>query len=91
MRLARVEGSIWAIQKEKGMENIKLLIVQPINVEKQPEGNVIIAMDRIGAGIGEFVIITQGTPAQKLMGEKGAPIDAAIVGIVDSLEVPIDQ
>ncbi|MDQ6598554.1 EutN/CcmL family microcompartment protein [Bacillus salipaludis] len=91
MRLARVEGSIWAIQKEKGMENIKLLIVQPINVEKQPEGNVIIAMDRIGAGIGEFVIITQGTPAQKLMGEKGTPIDAAIVGIVDSLEVPIDQ
>ncbi|WP_026573449.1 EutN/CcmL family microcompartment protein [Bacillus sp. UNC438CL73TsuS30] len=87
MRLARVDGSIWAIQKEKGMENIKLLIVQPVNVEKQPEGNVIIAMDRIGAGIGEYVIISQGTPAQKLTGEKNSPIDAAIVGIIDSFEI----
>ncbi|WP_083402139.1 EutN/CcmL family microcompartment protein [Bacillus sp. MUM 116] len=66
MRLARVEGSIWAIQKEKGMENIKLLIVQLINVRKQPEWKAIIAMDRIGAGFGELVIIPQGSPAQRL-------------------------
>ncbi|WP_223590539.1 EutN/CcmL family microcompartment protein [Neobacillus bataviensis] len=87
MLLARVIGSVWAIQKEKGMENMKLLIVQPINEFKQSTGNVLAAMDQIGAGIGEFVIVTQGTPAQRITAEKNAPIDAAIVGIIDSFEI----
>jgi ethanolamine utilization protein EutN len=87
MLLAKVVGSVWAIQKEKGMENLKLLFVQPMNEQKQPVGNAIIAMDQIGAGTGEFVIITQGTPAQRITGEKNAPIDAAIVGIIDSFEI----
>lgn len=87
MLLAKVIGSVWAIQKEKGMENIKLLIVQPIDAIRNPVGNSLVAMDRIGAGIGELVLISQGTPAQKIAAEKNAPIDAAIIGIVDSFEV----
>jgi ethanolamine utilization protein EutN len=86
MLLAKVVGSVWAIQKEKGMENIKLLIVQPINLLREPIGTHIVVMDRIGAGVGEFVLITQGSPAQKLASEKNTPIDAAIVGIIDSFD-----
>ena len=91
MLLAKVVGSVWAIQKEKGMENIKLLIVQPINTRKEAVGNALAAMDRIGAGIGEFVLITQGSPAQKLTADKNSPIDAAIVGIIDSFEIGLDS
>lgn len=87
MRLAKVIGSVWTTQKEKGMENIKLLITQPLNVKREYEGNHVIAMDRLGAGVGELVLITQGLAAQKISEEKKSPIDAAIVGIVDSFEV----
>ncbi|AZU62799.1 EutN/CcmL family microcompartment protein [Neobacillus mesonae] len=86
MLIAKVVGSVWATQKEKGMENIKLLIVQPIKLSKEPVGNSLVAMDRIGAGVGETVLIAQGSPAQKLAVDKNAPIDAAVVGIIDSFE-----
>ncbi|MFF2854198.1 EutN/CcmL family microcompartment protein [Peribacillus sp. NPDC058002] len=87
MLLGKVIGSVWTTHKEKGMEHVKLLIVQPLNSLKESVGNIVIAMDRIGAGVGETVIITQGLPAQKLTNEKNSPIDAAIIGIVDSFEV----
>lgn len=86
MLIAKVVGSVWATQKEKGMENIKLLIVQPINLSKEPVGNSLVAMDRIGAGFGEMVLIAQGSLVQKLVADKNSPIDAAIVGIIDSFE-----
>ncbi|WP_342510697.1 EutN/CcmL family microcompartment protein [Sporosarcina sp. FSL K6-1522] len=87
MLLARVMGSIWTTQKEKGMEHLKLLIVQPENFLEELEGNAFVAIDRIGAGVGELVLVTQGSPAQRLTGDKESPIDAAIVGIVDSFEL----
>ncbi len=87
MLLAKVVGSIWTTQKEKGMEHLKLLITQPVNLRNESEGNAIVAIDRIGAGVGELVLITLGSPAQKLTGEKASPVDAAIVGIVDAFEL----
>lgn len=87
MFLAKVVGNVWTTQKEKGMEHLKLLITQPVNFKKEAEGMAIIAIDRIGAGVGELVLITQGTPAQRLTEDKASPVDAAVVGIVDSFEV----
>lgn len=87
MILSKVIGSVWTTQKEKGMEHLKLLIVQPLNLEREVDGTPLVVIDRIGAGVGETVLITQGTPAQKLTGDKSSPIDAAVVGIVDSFEV----
>ena len=69
------------------MENLKLLIVQPIDVRLEPAGSVVIAADRIGAGMGETVIVSRGTPARMLFQSRNIPIDAVIVGIVDSFEV----
>lgn len=87
MLLAKVIGSVWTTQKEKGMEHLKLLVTKPINLMKEMQDKPIIVVDRIGAGVGEIVLVTQGTPAQRLIGDKEAPIDAIVVGIVDSFEI----
>lgn len=88
MFLGKVIGSVWATQKESGMENLKLMVVQPVDWNGRENGQTVIAADRIGAGIGEQVIVSRGTPARILFGSNSVPIDAAIVGIVDSFEVP---
>ncbi|OXM13823.1 EutN/CcmL family microcompartment protein [Paenibacillus herberti] len=87
MLLGKVVGSVWATQKETGMENLKLMIVQPIDCFGNSSGQTVIAVDRIGAGVGERVIVSRGNPARMLFPQKVVPIDAIIVGIVDSLEV----
>lgn len=87
MFIGKVVGSVWATQKEAGMENLKLLIVQPIDLKEGDSGQPVIAADRIGAGVGERVIVSRGTPARILFENKSTPIDAVIVGIIDSFEV----
>ncbi|WP_256760933.1 EutN/CcmL family microcompartment protein [Cohnella sp. WQ 127256] len=87
MFLGRVIGSVWATQKEEGMDNLKLMVIQPIDFHHCNAGHHIIAADRIGAGIGEKVIVSRGSPARVLFNHKMVPIDAMIVGIVDSFEV----
>jgi ethanolamine utilization protein EutN len=87
MVLGKVVGSVWATQKEIGMNNLKLLIVQPMDHFGRETGQIIVAADRIGAGIGERVIVSRGSPARSALGTQGSPIDAVIVGIIDSLEV----
>jgi ethanolamine utilization protein EutN len=87
MFIGKVVGSVWATQKEEGMENLKMLIVQPVDLQDGHIGQPVIAADRIGAGVGERVIVSRGTPARILFHNKSTPIDAVIVGIVDSFEV----
>ncbi|MED1796392.1 ethanolamine utilization protein EutN [Brevibacillus nitrificans] len=87
MFLGKVIGSVWSTQKEEGMENLKLLVVQPIDWNDKEGGRTVIAADRIGAGFGEKVIVSTGTSARIIFQNKVVPIDAAIVGIVDSFEV----
>ncbi len=87
MFLGKVIGSVWATQKEEGMDNLKLLIVQPLDIKEQETGQQVIAADRIGAGVGEKVIVSRGSPARVLFSGKQVPVDAMIVGIVDSFEI----
>lgn len=87
MLLGKVVGSVWSTQKEKGMDQLKLLIIQPVDWKDQCNGQPVIAADRIGAGVGERVIVARGTPARIIFSEKLVPIDAVVVGIVDSYEV----
>lgn len=86
MILGKVIGSIWATQKEEGMNQLKLLMIEPINWRTESVGQPIVAADRIGAGQGEIVIISRGSPARKIF-DKNTPVDAVVVGIVDTLEV----
>jgi len=87
MFLGKVIGSVWATQKEEGMDNLKLMVVKPIDFRDRNAGQPVIAADRIGAGIGEKVIVSRGSPARILFSGKMVPIDAMIVGIVDNFEV----
>ncbi|QMV43577.1 EutN/CcmL family microcompartment protein [Cohnella cholangitidis] len=89
MFMGKVIGSVWATQKEEGMDNLKLLVIQPIDFRDRDAGQHVIAADRIGAGVGEKVIVSRGSPARILFNQRMVPIDAMIVGIVDSFEVKV--
>jgi ethanolamine utilization protein EutN len=93
MFLARVEGSVVATKKDPSMSGRKLLLVRPQLVDDKdptkfrPGANTIIAVDSVGAGIGEMVMFCQGSSARLAPNLKDAPVDAVIIGIVDSVDV----
>lgn len=88
MTLARVVGTVVATQKHPKFEGAKLLLVQPLTLEDEPRGPVLLAVDSVGAGVHEKVLLViEGRAAAEAVGRKGTPVDAAIVGIVDSVDV----
>ena len=88
MLLAEVIGNVWSTKKLDQISALRLLFIQPLGKDLKPDGNVLVAADEVGAGFGEMVIITQGTPAMQAFDkEKPIPIDAVVVGIVDNLEM----
>jgi ethanolamine utilization protein EutN len=87
MILARVVGTIVATRKDERLHGRKLLIARAVSVDGQDEKGHLIAVDTVGAGYREIVLIVQGSSARMAFGCKDCPIDAAIVGIVDSVEV----
>lgn len=93
MFLARVEGSVIATKKDASMEGRKMLLLRPQLVDEKDPGkfrpgtNTIVAVDSVGAGVGELVIFCQGSSARLAPSLKEAPVDAVIIGIVDSVDV----
>src|SRR5215510_5313361 len=93
MLLARVEGSVVSTKKEASMNGRKLLLLRPQLVDEKdpskfrPGSNTIIAVDAVGAGVGELVMFCQGSSARLAAGLKETPVDAVIIGIVDSVDV----
>jgi len=93
MFLARVEGSVVATKKDPSMSGRKLLLVRPQLVDDKdptkfrPGTNTIVAVDSVGAGIGELVMFCQGSSARLAPNLKDAPVDAVIIGIVDTVDV----
>jgi ethanolamine utilization protein EutN len=93
MFLAKVEGSVVATKKDPSMSGRKLLLLRPQLVDEKdptklrPGTNTIVAVDCLGAGIGEMVMFTQGSSARLAPGMKDAPVDAVIIGIVDVVDV----
>jgi ethanolamine utilization protein EutN len=78
-------------QKHRKFEGAKLLLVQPVNLDDTPRGNALLAVDGVGAGVHERVLIVlEGRAAGEALGRKAAPVDAAIVGIVDHMDVDGD-
>ena len=84
MRLARVVGSVVATRKQSALVGARLLLAQPIDADGGPAGDTQLAVDAVGAGPGEVVLLVlEGRAAGTALGRPGAPVDAAIVGIVD--------
>ncbi|MBG9566284.1 EutN/CcmL family microcompartment protein [Brevibacillus agri] len=87
MLVGKVIGSVWATRKEDGLTGLKLLIVQPGLTETDRPGQpAFVAVDRIGAGIGDHVMVTTGSSAASILEGKRLPINALIIGIIDSVD-----
>ena len=83
MQLARVIGDVVATRKEPGFEGIKLLVIQPIRPDGSDAGRPIVAVDSVGAGVGERVFFVRGKEASFPFFPTEVPADAGVVGIVD--------
>lgn len=88
MIIAKVVGNIWATRKEESLAGMKLMIVQAIDAVTKEKRRSFVAVDQVGAGIGELVIVSTGSSARLAELGKHSPIDAIIVGIVDEMDVP---
>ncbi|MDQ0252910.1 ethanolamine utilization protein EutN [Evansella vedderi] len=87
MNMGVVIGRVTATRKDDNLVGFKLLITQPIDVKEETTGEPIVAVDMAGAGVGEKVIYVTGSMASRATQNKDAPVDAAIVGIIDTFEV----
>ena len=87
MIIARLVGTVVATRKDERLVSNKLLIARPMDPHGKPEGNYLVAVDTVDAGFGETVLIVSGSSARMASGMKDCPIDAAIVGIIDTIQV----
>ena len=88
MLIARVVGELVATQKHPSHEGRKLLLVQPLNLDGSNRGDAIIALDAVDAGIGDRVlIVTEGFSAMTAVGRPQSPIDTAVIGFIDEIEL----
>jgi microcompartment protein CcmK/EutM len=86
--VATVIGTVVATQKHSAFTGAKLLLVQPLGLEGAPRGVPLLAVDSVGAGIHERVLVViEGRAAGEAVGRRGAPVDAAIIGIVDTMDL----
>ena len=87
MRLGRVIGNVVATRKNEKLHGAKLLLVQPVSSNAEPFGTVVLAVDAAQAGVGDTVLlVVEGRAATSALGRPGAPVDAAVLGIVDQIE-----
>lgn len=88
MQIGRVVGTVVATQKHRKFEGAKLMLVQPLGLDDRPRGSTLLAVDGVGAGVQEKVLIVlEGRAAGEALGRRAAPVDAAIIGIIDSVDV----
>jgi microcompartment protein CcmK/EutM len=88
MILAKVVGTVVATRKDERLVASKLLVARPLDASGNPDGNYLVAVDTVDAGLGETVLIVSGSSARMADGFKDTPVDAAIIGIVDHVDTP---
>ncbi|MBS4750689.1 ethanolamine utilization protein EutN [Granulicatella sp. zg-ZJ] len=91
MFVGKVVGSLWATRKDENLNGLKLLVIERQLNEHQVDPALIIAADRIGAGEGDFVLVTTGSSARVSLNNTEVPVDMVVVGIIDKVEYPKDE
>lgn len=86
MLFARVVGNVVCTRKDDKLVGTKLLMVQPVGFDDKPRGNTLVAVDAVGAGEGELVLIVQGSSARQTARTENTPVDCTIFAIVDTVE-----
>ena len=88
MLIARVIGDLVATQKDPSHEGLKLLLVQVLNLDGTDRGDAVVAMDAVDAGVGDKVLLTtEGFSAMTSVGRPNSPIDMAVIGFIDHIEL----
>lgn len=87
--LGKVVGTIWSTRKDENLVGSKFLIVRQINLDYTPKDSTIIAIDSVGAGVGEVVLVAQGSSARQTDITQNKPVDAVVMAIVDKLDVSV--
>ena len=87
MILAKIVGTVVATRKDPRLVSNKLLVARAIDPRGQPDGHYLVAIDTVDAGVGETVLIVSGSSARMASGMKDCPVDAAIVGIIDAVDM----
>ena len=91
MILGRVVGEVWATRKHAALDGHKLLLIAPYLWYAPPyEVGHLVAVDPVGAGIGEDVLVCMGDPARRSLGSTSMPVEAAVAAIVDRVEIAAD-
>ena len=88
MLIGRVIGDVVATQKAPSHEGRKILVVQPLNLDGSDRGDVVLALDAVSAGVGDRVLLVlEGFSAMTAVGRPGSPIDAAVIGVIDAIDL----
>ena len=90
MIIARILGTVVSTQKDERLKGGKLLIVKPLNLDGTDAGGYVVALDTVGAGFHERVLVVAGSSARLAEGMKDKPVDAAIVGVIDHVDLVND-
>lgn len=91
MEIGRVIGSVWATKKDEQLSGQKLLVLKILEDESTVKSGITVAADIIGAGVGDLVLVVRGGAARHAIQNQRSPIDSAIIGIVDTIEVNRDE
>jgi microcompartment protein CcmK/EutM len=86
MIIARILGTVVSTQKDERLKGKKLLIVKPINLDGTDQSGYLVAVDTVGAGFHEKVIVVGGSSARMAEGNKDCPVDSAIIGVIDKID-----
>lgn len=88
MLIGRVVGDVVATQKVPSHEGMKILVVQPLNLDGSERGQAVLAVDAVDAGVGERVLLSmEGFSAMTAVGRPNSPIDAAVIGVIDAVDL----
>lgn len=91
MIIGRIVGDVVATQKSASHEGRKILVVQPLNLDGTDRGDVVLALDAVDAGVGDKVLVVQeGFSAMTAVGRPNSPIDMAVIGVIDSVDLAED-
>ena len=87
MKLGRIVGTVVASRKDPSLESLKLLVVANLSTTLEREGGYVVAVDSVGAGVGEVILYATGSSARQTAVTKDRPVDAVIMAIVDSFDI----
>ena len=91
MILGKVIGTVWSTKKDENLVGSKLLIVRQLSIDFKEKENFVVAVDSVGAGEGEIVLVATGSSARQTNNTKNRPVDAVVMAIVDKLDIPVNQ